>query len=413
MRTIPATILLLITSTISAADWPQWRGPTRDCRLDSQADWPQSLDKTALKEQWRLPLGPSYSGPIVSGDRVFVTETRNKTDEVVYALDRQTGKRLWKAQWPGAMKVPFFARENGSWIRSTPACDGQNLYVAGIRDVLVSLNTATGQENWRTDLIQLLNASLPGFGTVCSPLLDGDAIYLQAAASVVKLAKKDGRIIWRSQPESGGIFGAGMGASAFSSPVIATIAGKRQLVVQSRNSLSGYDLDSGDRLWSTSVEAFRGMNILTPTVIGDTIFTSTYGGGSFLYQVTQTDSGFSVSEVWNTKKQGYMSSPVVIDGSVFLHLRNQRFTCMNPSNGDTLWTTRPFGKYWSMVANGNRLLALDQRGSLHLIDANSDEYREADSRQVSESETWAHLAVADNQVFIRELNGLSVWNWHD
>ncbi|MCH2201485.1 MAG: PQQ-binding-like beta-propeller repeat protein [Fuerstiella sp.] len=410
-RYLTIGLLLFASADSQAADWPQWRGPTRDCRITPQQKWPDSLGAENLTQSWRISLGPGYSGPIVSGPRVFVTETRSKTDEVVRALDRRTGKELWKTEWKGALKVPFFAAKNGSWIRSTPSSDSQNLYVAGIRDVLVSLDVQTGHENWRVDFVKTFNAALPGFGTVCSPLLDGEHIYLQAAASVVKLNKSDGKVIWRSTPESGGLFGSGLGTSAFSSPVIATIGRQRQLVVQSRQSLFGLDLETGDRLWSTDVEAYRGMNILTPTVIGDSILTSTYGGGTFLFEVMKSSSGLQITERWRTNKQGYMSSPVVIDGRVFLHLRNQRFTCINPVNGETNWTTRPFGKYWSMVSNGKRLLALDQRGELHLIDASPVEYRELSSRRVSESETWAHLAAADRQLFVRELNAMTAWNW--
>ncbi|MCH2211732.1 MAG: PQQ-binding-like beta-propeller repeat protein [Fuerstiella sp.] len=410
-RYLTIGLLLFASADTQSADWPQWRGPTRDCRISTPAEWPDSLSAEHLTRSWRISLGPGYSGPIVSGPRVFVTETLSKTDEVVRALDRRTGKQLWKAEWQGSLNVPFFARENGSWIRSTPASDGQNLYVAGIRDVLVSLNAETGHENWRVDFVKTFNAAVPGFGTVCSPLPDGEFIYLQAAASVLKLNKSDGKIIWRSTPESGGLLGSGMSTSAFSSPVMATIAGHRQLVVQSRKSLFGLDLKTGQRLWSRNVKAFRGMNILTPTVVGNTVFTSTYGGGTFLYEVTRSDSGFQVKEAWNTSKQGYMSSPAVINGRVFLHLRNRRLTCINPANGETNWTTRPFGKYWSMVSNGKRLLALDQNGELRLIDASPDEYRELSRRRISESETWGHLAAADRQLFVRELNALTVWKW--
>jgi len=356
-------------------------------------------------------MGPSYSGPIVVEDRVFVTETRDESHEVIRALDRSSGGEIWKTEWKGAMKVAFFARENGSWIRSTPACDGKDIFVAGIRDVLVSLDAETGVENWRIDLVSTLNGALPGFGTVCSPLLEGDSVILQAAASVIRVRKSDGSILWRSKPESGGLFGQGMGASAFSSPVIATLAGRRQLVVQSRKSLFGLDIETGERLWSTDVEAFRGMNILTPTIIGDSVFTSTYGGGTFLYDVRNTDGQFQVTERWNTKKQGYMSSPVLIDDRVYLHLRNQRFTCIDPQDGSTKWTTRPFGKYWSTVANGDRLLTLDQDGMLHLIAANDEKYESLSSRRVSDQETWAHLAIADDQLFVRELNAMTMWTW--
>lgn len=77
--------------TPTLAGWPQWRGPQRDGQV-SEANWPSSLKEHHLVEQWSLPLGPSYSGPIDSNDRVFVTETKDEKFEVVPALDRNTGE---------------------------------------------------------------------------------------------------------------------------------------------------------------------------------------------------------------------------------------------------------------------------------------------------------------------------------
>ncbi len=132
---------------------------------------------------WRAELGPSYSGPIVSGDRVFTTETKDKKLEVVTAFDRITGRQIWRVQWEGAMTVPFFAKSNGDWIRSTPALDGDRLYVAGMRDVLVCLDAGNGNEVWRKDLAKELGTPLPDFGFVCSPLVDGEAVYVQAGGA--------------------------------------------------------------------------------------------------------------------------------------------------------------------------------------------------------------------------------------
>lgn len=406
-------LLMSLTTGLAADHWLQWRGPTRDGQLELGSPWPNSLSAPVLEQVWRVPLGPSYSGPIVCGERVLVTETRDETTEVVRALDRWSGEELWRAEWPGSLTVPFFARENGSWIRSTPACDGESLFVAGIRDVLVRLDVKTGEEIWRVDLVAEFDTALPGFGTVCSPLLDEEFVYLQAAASTVKLRKRDGSVVWRSVPESGGLFGQGMGASAFSSPVIATLAGQRQLVAQSRERLIGMDLDSGRELWSVDVPAFRGMNILTPLIVGDSVFTSSYGGGTFLFDIERSGDEFQVVERWQNKQQGYMSSPLLIGGFVYLHLRNQRFTCIDPASGETMWTSKPYGKYVSMVANGSQILALDQRGELRLLQADSSEYRELDAREVSEESTWAHVAVADDQVLVRELGAVAAWRWQD
>lgn len=395
------------TDMKTASVWPQWRGPSRDGQVAGPA-WPDRLTKDSLTQLWRVPLGPSYSGPIVSEDLVFTTETKNKETEVVYALDRKTGKECWRAEWKGAMTVPFFAASNGSWIRSTPAYDGERLYVAGMRDVLVCLDAKTGKEQWRYDFVQELKTPLPDFGFVCSPLVDGDFVFVQAGASVAKLDKRTGKLIWRSLEDKGGMLG-----SAFSSPIIATFSDKRQLVVQSREKLVGVDLDKGEVLWSQVVPAFRGMNILTPLVVGDSIFTSSYQNKAWLYKIASENDRYAVSEAWTSKTQGYMSSPVLIDGHVYLHLQNQRFTCMDLKTGLQTWTSKSFGKYCSLVAQQDRILALDQRGILLLIKANPKQFELIDSLKVSEEETWAHLAVSGDEIFIRELNSLAAYRWHN
>jgi outer membrane protein assembly factor BamB len=78
------------------------------------------LDADRLKQTWRIPLSPSYSGPIVSESMVFVTETQDKKTEVVRALDRGSGAQRWEASWEGSVSVPFFAKSNGDWIRRLP-----------------------------------------------------------------------------------------------------------------------------------------------------------------------------------------------------------------------------------------------------------------------------------------------------
>lgn len=393
-------------STAFAETWTQWRGPSRNGVLANQ-DWPKQLSDHQFKSTWQIPLGPSYSSPLITEDFVVVTETRDKKTEVVSALDRETGKQVWSNQWDGAMSVPFFAASNGSWIRATPALDGDDLFVAGIRDVLVCLNTKTGAIKWKVDFVGKTGSALPSFGCVCSPLVDGDAVYIQAGGGFSKIDRADGRILWTAMKDGGG-----MGGSAFSSPVIATLCDYRQAVIQTRSMLAGVDLETGAVLWSVKVEAFRGMNILTPTVVDNRIFTSSYGGGSFLFEVSgDKGDGFKVSQVWRNKVQGYMSSPVVVDGHIYLHLRNQRFTCIDLSSGEESWITQPFGKYWSLVVANKQILALDERGELMLIRANPEKFDLIDQYKISDNPTWAHLALADGQVFIRELQSMHVLNW--
>jgi outer membrane protein assembly factor BamB len=371
--------------------------------MTTTAVWPERLEPAAIQRVWRLPLGPSYSGPLIVGDTVFTTETRNKETEAVYAVDRATGSMRWRAEWAGAMGVPFFAASNGSWIRATPAFADDRLYVAGMRDVLVCLNATDGSEVWRVDLVKRYRTPLPSFGMVCSPLVDGDVLYVQGGGSVLCVDRATGETRWRALEDGGG-----MNGSAFSSPILATIAGTRQLVVQTREKLCGLDPATGTVLWQQKVPSFRGMNILTPVVVGDAIFTSSYQNKSWLFRIAKNGEQFTVTEAWNNNAQGYMSTPVVVNGHAYLHMQNQRVTCINLATGERTWTSNSFGKYWSMIAQGERILALDASGSLLFLKADTTAFTQQGQAQVSESETWAHVAVSGNEVVVRELDGLSL-----
>lgn len=402
------------TQLAASTDWRQWRGPSRTSVVENQT-WPTALGEANLKQRFRIPLGPSYSGPIVTADRVFVTETVDAQKEVVRALSRTDGSELWRVEWKGALIVPFFAMSNGSWIRATPAYDGSTLYVAGIRDVLVALDGTSGKELWRLDFVSELKTAVPSFGFVSSPLIVGEHLYVQAGSGFCKIEKATGKIVWRTLVDDGGMMG-----SAFSSPVLATIAGQEQMVVQTRTKLCGVELSEGKELWSLEIPAFRGMNILTPTVIGNTIFTSSYGGKSMLLEVALEGDKWSTKELWTNKTQGYMSSPVVVGDHIYLHLRNQRFTCINIKTGEESFTTKPYGKYWSMIASGKQILALDEKGDLLLVNANPEKFDLIGSQTVSDDETWAHLAIATSSdssqpgsfdLFIRELEALTLYTW--
>lgn len=397
----------LLAADEAGRTWPQWRGPERTGAAPGKA-WPETLK--GLRARWRVELDKGYPGPIVAEDRVFVAETAGGDTEVVRALDRATGQEIWRAQWPGKISVPFYAKRSGDWIRSTPAYDGETLFVGGMEEVLVALDARSGRERWRVDFPRRFQTPKPDFGFAASPLVDGAALYVQAANSVMKLDKRTGATIWRAlvAREEAGVMESG----AFSSPVLAQLAGRRQLLVQTRTHLNGVDPESGAVLWSQFVPNFRGMNILTPVVWGDGVFTSTYQNESYLFQVSGSgDGGYQVKELWRNKAKGYMSTPVVHEGMAYLHLGNHRLTCIDLRTGEARWTSTPFGRYWSLALRGDKLLGLDENGKLFLVRANPERFELLDSVEVAQSESWAHVAVAGEEIFVRDLTGITAFRW--
>lgn len=390
-----------------AASWNQWRGPNRDAKLLEYV-WPVAL-KDKLELVWEHPHSPSYSGPIVHDGLVFTTETINKEIERVTAYQLANGEKVWSTQWAGAMEVPFFAASNGSWIRATPVVVPGHLLVVGIKDVLVCLDPKTGDEKWRVDFPGDMGGPVPAFGAASSPIVDGDGVIMQSGGAVVRLRLSDGSLVWKTL-ESGSDM---MSSGAFSSPTIATLCGVRQLVVQTRTELCGVDLSTGQVMWREKIEAFRGMNILTPLVIGDKIYTSAHSGKAQLFEIALSgDSAWSVKEIWDQKTQAYMSSPVVIGDTILLHAKNQRVISTSISDGDIRWTSPPQAKYWSMVANGTKVLALSDDGDLLLMDGSAEKFEIVDRKKVAE-DSWAHLGVEGQYVLIRDLKSLKVFRWKD
>ena len=200
--------------------------------------------------------------------------------------------------------------------------------------------------------------------------------------------------------------------SAFSSPYLTSIFNQEQILVQTRNVLAGVSLETGNELWSHNVPAFRGMNILTPTIHQNLVFTSSYGGATFGFELNKTENSWNIKEKWKDPAQGYMSSPIIISDHVYLHLRNRRMACFNIKTGKREWiTSKRFGEYMSMIAQDNLIIALNDRGVLLLIKANPEEFELLDSRKISDDSTWAHLAVTNNRIWVRELRSLTVFKW--
>ncbi|MFH5803314.1 PQQ-binding-like beta-propeller repeat protein [Alienimonas sp. DA493] len=326
------------------------------------------------------------------------------------------------------------AKANGDWIRSTPALhvdengDGL-LFVAGIRDVLIALDAATGEERWRVDFAARAGMDPEAFGHVASPLALSDetgdaAVYVHTVAGFSKVDAAAGEALWTVLDRTVGADGESMMTEgAFSSPVAATIGGVPQILVQTRTRLYGVNPADGFGLWHTDVEAFRGMNILTPVVLplrgetggGARLLTSTYGGGTTLREVKRTDGLWVVSTEWENNRQGYMSSPVVIDGYVYQHLKNDRLVCYDLETGEAAWTGPPGPDYRSLVTDGARILSLGSGGELELIAADPTEFRLLDERAVTDATSWAHVAVTGNgeggRIFVRALDALIAYEF--
>ena len=385
--------------------WPQWRGPKRDGSVIGSA-WPDGLQGARLKQSWRVELPPSYSGPVVSGDKVFVTYTRNEQYEGVRALNRYSGKQVWSTEWEGAIKVAPVAASMGSWIRATPAYDAYGLFVAGMSDLLVCLDQKTGSERWRADFRARYGTPIPEIGFVCSPLIVDDGVYVQAADSFIRVDKRTGKSLWRCLERSD------QGQGAYSSPDYAVIHGRPHLLVSNIDAIAGVDPLTGNVLWKRVIDSYDQGCILAPIAYRGGIFMSTRARRTGYYPLTYIDGQFTITDGWKNKLLIFMSTPIVVDDHVYAHLRNGRFACIDLKDGNVNWISNPpIGRYCSMVWHKDLILALTNDGRLLLIQADPDRFVLVDSRTISADETWGHLAIAGKHIYIRERNAIAAYLW--
>jgi len=256
--------LLLLISAISpvtsAQDFPQWRGANRDgviASFTAPKIWPEHL-----KSKWKVTVGAGHASPLVVGNRVY-QHSRQGENEIVSAFDLETGKTLWQDSYPVAYTMNSAATGHGKGPKSTPVASGGRLYTLGITGVFSCYDLAKGKLAWRKDFGQRFGEKAPDFGTAMSPMVDRGLVILHAGGDtkggLVALDAATGNEKWAWTGDGPG----------YASPIVVEIAGKRQIVTQSRQNIIGIWADNGALLWKIPFDTEYVQNIVTPVVYND------------------------------------------------------------------------------------------------------------------------------------------------
>ena len=263
-----------VVKTAVAEDWPQWRGSRRDAvsrEIGLRQEWKSAAPRLA----WRAEgLGEGYSSVVVSGGRIF-TMGRRRQQVVCFCFEERTGALRWSRAIDETSRMPC----------STPTVDGEHLYVLDPDGDLFCLTTDSGDIVWqRSYLKDFGGVMMSGRGYGESPLVDGDRLICTPGGPEITLAalnKHTGELIWQSTvPELGK---AGRPGAGFSSPVMSTAAGVRQVVQLIGRGLVGVRASDGKFLWGYNTLANQTANIPTPVVQGDLVFAANgYNAGSVL-----------------------------------------------------------------------------------------------------------------------------------
>src|SRR5689334_8156247 len=171
-----AIFCLLLTRTLLADDWPQWRGPKQDgtsAETGLLAQWPEK----GPQELWRVPLGSGFSGVSVVGDRAFTLYGTAK-GEFAACFSAADGKTLWQTRLSDLLKNDSY----GDGPRATPLVEAGKVYVLSGTGALKCLDAADGHELWSYDLLQKLGGKPPEYGYSASPVVVGDKLIVVAGS---------------------------------------------------------------------------------------------------------------------------------------------------------------------------------------------------------------------------------------
>jgi outer membrane protein assembly factor BamB len=373
------------------ADWPGWRGRDRDALV---AWLPDTLPDTPVVV-WKRPMFNEGLGGVAVAEGVVLLGDRDMEDlhDVFHAIDAASGERLWTLQYPAEGRLDY-----GNSPRATPLIHDGRAYLLGAFGHLHCVHLADGRVVWERHLRRDFDATSELVWGVCSsPLVvDGKLIVNPGGpeASVVALDPATGDVLWKTPG----------GVAAFSSFVPCTLGGRRQVVGFDAAGLGGWDIVTGERLWTLAPKVAGDFNVPTPLVLDEGVVVATENNG------TRYVGGDGVRGATYAGLAPDMHTPVTC-GDRIVGIVKGKVHCLSTRDLAPLWTKfdRSLAGHVSLVASTDRVLAFTEKGELVLIDPHGDALRILDRLQLLPpgQSTYAHPAVVGGRIFIRGPRRLS------
>ncbi len=413
-------VLAFAPLTISAADWPQFRGPNRDGKSSESGllkEWP----KGGPPLLWTYgEAGVGYSGPAIVGDRLYLSSGRGDSEYVV-ALDLKGNpvKEIWSAKIG-----PVFTWKGNKWNRgpnATPTVDGELLFALGGGGELVCVETATGKERWRKSMPRNLGGEVNpigggaeqptplGWGYAWAPLVDGDQLICVPGGRqglMAALDKKSGQVLWQSKDAAE--------QASYSSPIATEVGGVRQYVQVTNSGVCGIAAKDGKLLWSYFRDpAYDDVVIATPIVHENHIFSTVgFQQGCDLIKVVSDGAKFTVEKIISNRSVQNRDGGVVLVGDhLYCYSEKGGWVCHEFNTGKQAWAERgKLGRGSIAYADGRLYCCSEMGGTVAMIESSPKGWiekgrfklpKESSMRQPSGG-LWTHPVIANGRLYIRD-----------
>ncbi len=405
MKTSPASLLFLIlTSIVSAADWPTFRGADRrDISTETGLlkQWPEG----GPKKVWTSDKGGlGYAGFSVVGGTLYTMGSRDES-EFLLALDAATGKEKW------IVTIGDLLTNNwGNGPRGTPTVDGDRVYALSGQGDLVCADAKNGDVLWKVKMSDF-GGKIPGWGYTESVLVDGDKVICTPGGSqgtLLALDKASGKKIWQS---------AGWDDPAqYSSVIVAEHAGIRQYIQLTMKHVGGVDAATGKAIWLSN---WGGRTAVIPTPIfknGKVYVTSGYGVGCKLIDLGIINSP---EEAWSNQNMiNHHGGVILVGDCLYGYSDKGGWTCQDWMTGDVKWSEKKLGKGAIHCADGMLYLLEESSGTAVLIEASPEGWKEhgrfkldpQTAQRKPQGKIWTHPVVSNGKLYLRDQEFISCYD---
>jgi len=402
-------LLVFSGSAFSAADWPQWRGPNRDAVVQDPGHALASLP-TDPKVLWKIATTDGHASPVVAANRLVYLDGQ-EGQETAHCVDAASGRELWKTAVGSLVEFSNY----GSGPRCTPIVEEDRVYLQSSGGEFRCVALADGKTLWQMSFANDYGVTFLGnrsndpaaketasrrHGHSGSGVIDGERIFLPVGsvqgATLVAFDKRTGKELWR----------AGEDNTAYSSPVVGTLAGVRQVVHLTADALMGVDVASGKILWREPVKTGAKRHACTPLLSGDTVTIASNSVGTIRFRVVKSGADLKLEKMWeNLACKTNISTPTLVGNALYTVGstvgKSSPLVCLDFATGQELWSQPGLEDYASITAVNDRLLVHKSNGELLLLKVNPAKYEELGRTEIC-GKTWASPAYVDGRIYIKD-----------
>jgi outer membrane protein assembly factor BamB len=371
------------------SDWPAFLGPTSNSVSTEKgilSPWPEKGPRLV----WHKRLATGYAMPTISRGRLFLFD-RTGDRARLRCCKSETGEVLWTFDYATDYQ-DYYGYNNGP--RCAPVVDGDRVYLYGVEGLLHCLRVADGKLLWKVDTVKDFHVLKNFFGVGSTPIVEDDLLITQVGGSpeqgadtvferpqgngcgIVAFNKYTGKVRYKISDE----------LASYSSPVAATIAGRRWCFVFARGGLVGFEPASGkvDVHYPWRARDLESVNAANPVVVGNRVFiTETYGPGSALLEVRPG----ACKEVWTDADKGaraksmqcHWNTPIHVGGYLYgssgRHTNNADLRCIELATGKLMWRKPGLLRSSLLLVDGH-FVCLSEDGVLRLLRVNPQRYEE-------------------------------------